>query len=233
MIILRAVQHFCVALCSAVKGIAAVFVQRDYRCTGTVPEQDAGVPVSKIGNAAQHFACHHQSVFLFRHAAQQRTGGVYCVEESGAGCTDVKGKHRFRQSQFLLQHARLRRNDIVRRNGGTDNYADFFFRDASHFQCLFCGFHTQRKIRFLVRKMPVGNAGAGADPFVVGFYDRCHVIVGNLPFRHAAAGAADANADILCDFHMGVPRFHVVAVLSIPFLRNRIHLFPQKPALPF
>ena len=158
---------------------------------------------------------------------------MYCVEESGAGCTDVKGKHRFRQSQFLLQHARLRRNDIVRRNGGTDDYANFFFRDASHFQCLFCSFHAQRKIRFLVRKMPVGNAGAGADPLIVGFYDRCHVIVGNLPFRHAAAGAADANANVLCDFHMGFLAFMLLQYLVYPFFgiestyshRNRLYRF--------
>ena len=107
MIRLRAVQHLGVAVCTAVKGIAAVFIQGDDCRTCAVAEQHAGIPVCKVGDTAQQFACHNQGVFLFRHGAEQRPCRVHGIQKTGAGGADVKGKDLFRETQALLEQARL------------------------------------------------------------------------------------------------------------------------------
>src|SRR5699024_2987349 len=82
-----------------------------------VPAQDAGGPVGKVGDPAQHLAPDDQTVFALA-GGQQSFGGVQAVDKAGAGRVQVKADGVLGQAQLLLQDAGGRGGHGVLGQGG-------------------------------------------------------------------------------------------------------------------
>ena len=131
----------------------------EHRRAGSVPEEDAGAPIRKVGDSAEHLRTDQQCIAP-RALQQQPPDHLEPIEKPGAPRIQVKTGDVFREPQPPLEQAGLTGGQIIRCDRAYHTSSQLFRTDT-------CPLHrllgrTGRKVR--CRLLSAKSPGPDACP---------------------------------------------------------------------
>ena len=161
----------------------AFFNLANYSSTGAITEENAGVAVGPVHDAAQSFCTDNQNLVI-----QTALNHLACyskaVNKTAAACSQVKRSCVF-STQTSLYQAGSGRENIVGGSSAYDNEIQLFRSNAGVFQRFYSSIVRQIRCCFFRSSyVTLLNAGTLSNPFVTGLNNFLHVCISDNLLRN-------------------------------------------------
>ena len=181
--------------CVVEQAALRIFAALEHDRAGAVAEEDAGVAVLVVDDAAEGLGADHQDVFVLPSANEVRAGDQR-VNKPAARGHHVK-RWRAGDAQLGADETGGRGEDHFRCDGGDDDQLDIFGLQPGRLDGAAGGGGSQRRGGFArAGDATLTDPGPLNDPFVVGFDHLRQVVVGQPAIGKTASRAGEDGAEV-------------------------------------
>ena len=168
--------------------------------TRPITKQNARVPIIPVHPPTERIGTNHET-FLIATVGQKLTCRGNAKHESRTSRRQVKG-HRRGGTPEIGRNPRCGTEHVIGSAGTANDQIQIGRRQTGHVQRVLTGAHGQfAQILALNQDMPLRNARARLNPFVVGFDDLFEILIGNDSVWN---GTANANGTAFHGTRIGV-----------------------------